>query len=192
MHQPQILMTVIAMAGIVVVVFLFMAIWATRYVKGGPNKVLVVSGRKVRLPDGSVAGYRIVKGGGTFVVPIIERVDTLSLEVIKLELSQVKVRTGKGEMLSVDGVLQFRINGDDRSIAAAAEQLLSKSEQEIKSIVQLVMEKHLGAAAAGASAQELNQNADAYVGRVQAAAATDLNAMGLGIVSVAIREIRAA
>ncbi len=185
-------MTVIAMAGIVVVVFLFMAIWATRYVKGGPNKVLVVSGRKVRLPDGSVAGYRIVKGGGTFVVPIIERVDTLSLEVIKLELSQVKVRTGKGEMLSVDGVLQFRINGDDRSIAAAAEQLLSKSEQEIKSIVQLVMEKHLGAAAAGASAQELNQNADAYVGRVQAAAATDLNAMGLGIVSVAIREIRAA
>src|ERR1017187_8489801 len=62
---------VVAVVGILIVVFLFMAIWASRYTKVGPNQVLVFSGRKRKYiePDGSVVtrGFRIVKGGGTFV-----------------------------------------------------------------------------------------------------------------------------
>jgi len=34
----------IAIVGIVVVVFLFIAVWASRYTKVGPNEVLIVSG----------------------------------------------------------------------------------------------------------------------------------------------------
>ena len=43
--------------GLVVVVVIFAAIWASRYIKVGPNEVLVVSGRKHRYtdPDGTRA-----------------------------------------------------------------------------------------------------------------------------------------
>src|SRR5215468_10204741 len=68
--------------GIVVVVIIFLAIWASRYTKVGPNQVLIVSGRKHRITDadGTVQyrGFRVVKGGGTFVIPVIEKVDVLS------------------------------------------------------------------------------------------------------------------
>src|ERR1039457_7475944 len=64
--NPQYL-TILAIAFVVVWIFAAIAIWLSRYTKVGPNQVLIVSGRKVQLPDGRFIGFRIVKGGGTFV-----------------------------------------------------------------------------------------------------------------------------
>ena len=50
------------------VTIVFMVIALSRYVKVGPNQVLIVSGRKVQLPDGRCVGFRLVKGGGSFVL----------------------------------------------------------------------------------------------------------------------------
>ena len=41
----------VAVFGIVFVIILFMAIWASRYTKVGPNQVLVISGRKHRIME---------------------------------------------------------------------------------------------------------------------------------------------
>ncbi len=110
--------------GLVVVVVIFAAIWASRYVKVGPNEVLVVSGRKHRYidPDGSVQtrGFRVRKGGGTFVIPVIEKVDRLSLELLTIDVQQEQdVYTSKGVPVRVDGVAQIKVKGDDISIATA-------------------------------------------------------------------------
>src|SRR5438105_15401994 len=93
-----------AIAGLIIVVIIFMAIWASRYIKVGPNEVLIVSGRKHRYadPDGTVAmrGFRVVKGGGTFVIPVIEKVDRLSLELLTIDVEQQQdVYTSKGEQV---------------------------------------------------------------------------------------------
>jgi len=42
--NPQ-YMLVLAVAGMVLVTIIFVAIWASRYVRVGPNRVLIVSGR---------------------------------------------------------------------------------------------------------------------------------------------------
>ena len=51
----------VAVVGIVIVIIVFMAVWASRYTKVGPNQVLVVSGRKHAVvgPDGTVAIPRL-------------------------------------------------------------------------------------------------------------------------------------
>ena len=72
---------IVAAVVIVIVVFLLLYMVFSRYTKVGPNQVLVVSGIKHRAEDGSKVGFRIVKGGGTFVYPILEKVDLLSLEL---------------------------------------------------------------------------------------------------------------
>src|SRR5665213_3500152 len=74
--------SIIAAVVIVIVVFLLLYMIFSRYTKVGPNQVLIVSGRKHKLEDGSSVGFRIVKGGGTFVLPIFEKVDLLSLEPV--------------------------------------------------------------------------------------------------------------
>ena len=42
-----------------------------------PNEVLIFSGRKRQLSDGSRVGYRVIRGGRGFRIPIIEKVDRL-------------------------------------------------------------------------------------------------------------------
>jgi len=131
-------MTVIAVFGIVLVIIIFMAIWAGRYTKVGPNQVLIVSGRKHRLIDADgtaqFRGFRVVKGGGTFVIPVIEKVDLLSLELLTIDVQTPEVYTSKGVPVRVDGVAQIKVKGDDISIATAAEQFLSKTTDEIKNV----------------------------------------------------------
>src|SRR5437870_10305451 len=135
----------LATVGLIVVIVIFMAIWASRYTKVGPNQVLIVSGRKHRYadPDGTVQmrGFRVVKGGGTFVIPVIEKVDLLSLELLTIDVQQEQdVYTSKGVPVRVDGVAQLKVKGDDISIATAAEQFLSKTTDEIKSVAMQTLE----------------------------------------------------
>jgi flotillin len=182
---------VIATVVIVLVVFLLMFMVLSRYTKVGPNQVLIVSGRKIQLPDGTFAGFRVVKGGGTFVWPVIERTDILSLEVTTIEMARARAQTAGGRAVEADGIAQIKISGDDASIVAAAEHFLSKSQTEIKNIVRPVLEKHLSSVLGGSSLEETTQNPAACAARVQTSAAADLGKMGLNLISFTIRNARA-
>jgi flotillin len=162
----------------------------SRYTKVGPNQVLVVSGRKHRLEDGSVVGFRIVKGGGTFVWPILEKVDIASLELLTIDVQTPEVYTSKGVPVKVDGVSQIKVKGDDVSIRTAAEQFLGKSQDEIRNIATQTLEGHLRAILGTMTVEEIYQNRDAFAQKVQEVAAGDMGNMGLGIVSFTIRDIR--
>jgi len=181
--------------GLIVVVVIFMAIWASRYIKVGPNEVLVVSGRRNRIleQDGTArdVGFRIVKGGGVFVYPVIEKVDILSLELLTIDVQQEQdVYTSKGVPVRVDGVAQIKVKGDDVSIATAAEQFLSKDTEAIKNIAMQTLEGHLRAILGTMTVEDIYQNRDAFASKVQEVAAGDMANMGLGIVSFTIRDIK--
>ncbi|MCL5098811.1 MAG: SPFH domain-containing protein [Candidatus Omnitrophica bacterium] len=181
--------------GILFVVFLAMAVYASRYTKAGPNEVLVVSGRTHRYvdPDGTIRsrGFRIVKGGGTFVLPVVEKVNTLSLELITIDVEQQQdVYTSKGVPVRVDGVAQIKVKGDDISIATAAEQFLTKRPEQIEAIARQTLEGHLRAILGTMTVEDIYQNRDAFAAKVQEVAAGDMANMGLGIVSFTIRDIR--
>src|SRR6266571_9478355 len=127
-------MVIGGVAAFLFVFFMFIAIWASRYTKVGPNQVLVISGRRHRItdPDGAShdVGFRIVKGGGVFVWPVYEKIDILSLELLTIDVQQEQdVYTSKGVPVRVDGVAQIKVKGDDVSIATAAEQFLSKDTE---------------------------------------------------------------
>src|SRR5690348_553681 len=180
--------------GIVAVIIIFLAVWASRYTKVGPNQVLVVSGRKhrVRDADGNIQsrGFRVVKGGGTFVIPVIEKVDLLSLELLTIDVQTPEVYTSKGVPVRVDGVSQIKVKGDDVSIATSAEQFLSKGTDDVKNIATQTLEGHLRAILGTMTVEDIYQNRDAFASKVQEVAAGDMANMGLGIVSFTIRDIR--
>src|SRR5215470_2188876 len=181
-------------AAFLFVFFMFVAIWASRYTKVGPNQVLVISGRKHRIadPDGTVrdVGFRIVKGGGVFVWPVYEKVDILSLELLTIDVQTPEVYTSKGVPVLVDGVAQIKVKGDDISIGTAAEQFLSKTTDDIKNVATQTLEGHLRAILGTMTVEDIYQNRDAFASKVQEVAASDMTNMGMGIVSFTIRDIR--
>ena len=189
--NPQYLIILVAVA-IVLVLIVFMVIALSRYTKVAPNQVLIVSGRRIQLPDGRVAGFRIVRGGGTFVFPVFERADTLSLEPITVDMPRVQAQAADGRPIKTDCVAQVKIKGDDASIIAASENFLNKNQTEIKGIVRPILEKHLNSVFGSSSLDEATRNPAAYASKVQTSASADLGQMGLNLISFTIRDIRSA
>ncbi len=188
----------IASVGAVVTValtffFLLIAI-AKRYKKVGPNEVMIISGRKhsLRNTDGSVeeTGFRIRKGGGAFIWPLLERVDLLSLEVMTLEFTTPEVYTKPGVPIVVDGVAQVKVRGDEASVRTAGEQFLGKTAEQIKQVALQTVEGHLRAIVGSLTVEEIYRNRDQFASSVQEVAVADMANMGLTIVSFTLKDIR--
>lgn len=167
---------------IVVILFLFIFAIAKRYRKVGPNQALIIAGGR--------RGFRILRGGGTFVWPIIEKVDVLSLEILTIDVHTPEVYTVQGVPVLVDGVAQIKIRGEDAAIATAAEQFLGKGQMEIHHVAQQTLEGHLRAILGTLTVEEIYKNRDAFAQQVQKVAFEDMANMGLQIVSFTIRDIR--
>ncbi|MCX7681127.1 MAG: SPFH domain-containing protein [Anaerolineae bacterium] len=188
-------LAILAIAGILFVFFVLLSLVASRYKKVGPNQVLVISGLKHTIVNPVTGqkekvGFRIVKGGGAIVLPVVERVDVLSLEIMTIDVQTPEVYTELGVPVTVDGVAQVKIKGDDVSIRTAAEQFLSKSSQEIKTIAHETLAGHLRAILGTMTVEDIYKDRDAFAQRVQEVSAVDLANMGLGIVSFTIKDIR--
>lgn len=179
---------------VLIVFFILILAVAKRYKKVGPNQVMVISGRRHRLrtADGSAeqTGYRIRKGGGAFIFPLLERVDMLSLEVITLDITTPEVYTKPGVPIVVDGVAQVKIKGDESSIRTAAEQFLGKTVDQIKQVALQTVEGHLRAIIGTLSVEDIYRNRDQFATSVQEVAVSDMANMGLSIVSFTLKDIR--
>lgn len=181
-------------AGLLVMLLIFFIVYANRYVKAGPNEVLVISGMKHKVKDamGNVhtVGFRILKGGGTFIWPVLEKCEVLSLEVMTMDVQTHEVYTVTGVPISVEGVAQMKVKGDDISIRTASEQFLSKTPAEIKDIALQTLAGHLRAIIGKMTVEELYRDRDKFAQNVQGESTQDFGKMGLEIVSFTIKEIK--
>jgi len=188
-------LAILAVGGILFVFFVLLGFLASRYKKVGPNQVLVISGRRHIITNPLTGekeriGFRIVKGGGAIILPVIERVDVLSLEIMTIHVQTPEVYTEQGVPVTVDGVAQIKIKGDDISIRTAAEQFLSKSSTEVKEVAHETLAGHLRAILGTMTVEDIYKDRDAFAQQVQEVSAVDMANMGLGIVSFTIKDIR--
>lgn len=167
---------------------------ARRYKKVGPNQVMIISGRKykIKIADGRIdeVGFRIRRGGGAFILPLVEKVDLLSLEIMTLDITTPEVYTKPGVPIIVDGVAQVKVGGDEQSIRTASEQFLGKTPQQIQEIALQTVEGHLRAIIGTMSVEDIYKNRDQFASSVQEVAVADLANMGLLIVSFTMKDIR--
>jgi flotillin len=189
-----VLIAVLAVFALFFVLLVLAFVYASRYKKVGPNEVLIISGRGVGTTDPGTGqkmrrSFRIVRGGGTFIWPVVERVDNLSLELMTIEVVTTNVYTSQGVPVTVDGVAQVKVGSDDVSIVTAAEQFLSKSTKEIQNVALQTLEGHLRAILGTLTVEEIYRDRDKFAQRVQEVSALDMKNMGLTIVSFTIKNI---
>jgi flotillin len=180
--------------GLVFLLFFLATVYRSLYKKVGPNEVLVISGGKGETitddrGERHRLGFRIVKGGGSLINPFTERMETISLELITLDIVTPEFYTKLGVPIKVDGVAQIKVKGDDISIRTAAEQFLNKSKEEIKNIAYQTVAGHLRAILGTMTVEEVYAAHETFAQKVAEVSAGDLANMGLEIVSFTIREI---
>ena len=130
------------------------------YLKVSPNVVAVLSGRRRKLPDGRVVGYRMVRGGAAFRIPVLEKVEYLHLNVMTIPLEIKRAYTLKGVPVSVKAVANVKIRGDETSLQAASERFLSMTHDTIQKVIFQTLEGHLRSILGTLTVEEVNQLAD--------------------------------
>jgi flotillin len=175
------------LAAIVVIAF---AVWAHQYTKVGPNEVLIISGRRGRRRRGRESrGYRIVRGGGTYVRPFRERVQRLSLELMQFDVRTAETYTMHGVSVQIDGVCMVKIDSSDAGIERAAEQFLSRGREDIVRTAMQAVEGHMRSGVGSLSIEDIYRERQRLVAAVRTLTEPDLERMGLTIVSLTIRNI---
>jgi len=175
---------------VVVIGFLIALMLLSRnYIKVSPNQAAVISGRSRKLADGTVVGYRLVRGGATLIVPFLEKVEYLSLNVLTVPLATSRAYTVQGVPVSVKAVANVKIKGDDESMRAAAERFLGMDQEEFHKLVFQTLEGHLRAILGTLTVEEINNDRQSFAQKLTTEAAGDLEKMGIGLDALTIQEI---
>ncbi len=164
-------------------------LFSRNYIKVSPNAVAVLSGRKRKLPDGRVVGYRMVRGGAALRIPLLEKVEYLHLNVMTIPLEIKRAYTLKGVPVSVKAVANVKIRGDDTSLQAAAERFLGMTHDTIQKVIFQTLEGHLRSILGTLTVEEVNSDRQSFAQKLTTEAATDLEKMGIGVDVLTIQEI---
>ena len=187
--DSQILLSIgIASLFLIVVLTLFLMI-SRNYIKVSPNKAAVISGRRRKLPNGTVVGYRLVQGGATLVIPFFEKVKYMNINVLTVPFSTSRAYTVEGVPISVKAVANVKIKGDDASLRLAAERFLEMDNKEFQKLIFQTLEGHLHAILGTLTVEEINNNRLSFAQKLTTKASIDLGKMGIGLDALTIQEM---
>ena len=165
-------------------VFILMGLMTRLYRIAGPNEALIVTG--FRGQQG-----RIIKAGGTVVLPLVEQCQMLSLELMSFDVApQQDLYTKQGVAVTVEAVAQIKVKSDPESIRTAAEQFLNKTPQIREGLIRLVMEGHLRGIIGQLTVEEIVKQPEMVAERMRGTCADDMNKMGLEVISFTIKEVK--
>ncbi|XP_011213517.1 PREDICTED: flotillin-1 isoform X1 [Bactrocera latifrons] len=154
------------------------------FVTCGPNEALVVSGCCYMKP-------LLVPGGRAFVWPTIQQVQRISLNTMTLQVESPCVYTSQGVPISVTGIAQVKIQGQNEDmLLTACEQFLGKGESEIQHIALVTLEGHQRAIMGSMTVEEIYKDRKKFSKQVFEVASSDLANMGITVVSYTIKDIR--
>ncbi|MHB0879080.1 MAG: flotillin family protein [Anaerolineae bacterium] len=199
----------VAIALLVVAVFFLMSI--ARFMgfirQVPPNQALIITGvgcrttlsvtRRRRNPQGELVieqesvtiNYRIVKGGMTIVLPMLQKARQLDLRVNERKVKVDSVLSNNAVPITVEGVVQLAIGEDENSIFTAARLQLDKSLDAALDSVAETLQGHLRAIIGLMSVEDAYKNREMFAQRVYEVAYDDVAGLGFQILSFIIRDI---
>lgn len=179
--DPIILLGVGVVAIVVVVIIIIQTIGRLLR-KVGPNQALIVYG---------AGGTKVITGGSHFVIPLYQRAQDFSLELMSFDVAPSQdLYTTQGVAVNVEAVTQIKVRSDEESVKTAAEQFLSKSQQERESLIRLVMEGHLRGIVGQLTVEELVKDPENVGSKMLKTVTPDMEKMGLEVISFTIKDVR--
>lgn len=150
--------------------------------------IILVSCRRVAPPDVAyiVSGLkkRVVIGKATVRLPILERLDKLSLRVMSVDVKTGDfVPTFDYMNVKVDGIVKVQIPNDGDMIDRASRNFLNQPEEYIIQAVQDVLEGNMREIVGQMKLTDMVQDRKRFGELVQENAVPDLSKLGLEIVS---------
>ena len=178
------LMPIISVVGIVLVALLFVIIlFKFCYKTCPPNKAMVITG-----PTGSST----VIGKAKLIIPIIQRVDYMSLENIQVDFtSRDEIPTKDAINVLVDAVANMAIDQDPDVLKVASSKFLGYSTKDVQEIVTPILEGNIREIISQTTLKELIQgDKKEFAERVVQNVSPNLKDMGLKLTTFNIQNFK--
>ncbi len=154
-----------------------------------PNEMVVITGRRRIAADGREIGYRILRGGRTLRIPLIERVSRIDLRTIPIEVAVRNAYSMGGIPLLVQGIANVKVSGRDPTSHNAVERLLDKPFEEVMQIAKDTLEGNLRGVLATLTPEEVNEDRLKFAQRLIEEADEDLRKLGLELDTLKIQNV---
>lgn len=144
-----------------------------------PNEILIFSGRKHRLPDGTEAGYKILRGGRGVRMPFIETVHSMDMRLFPVEVQVNNAYSKGGIPLSVHAIANVKIASSDATLRNAAERFLGHHLGQIAMVAQQTLEGVLREVVSQLTPEEVNEDRLKFADTLIENARDDFDKLGL-------------
>ncbi len=172
-----------AAAIVILVIALILLISKLMYKKAAPNVAMIVTGP---------GGCKTVIGKGCFVIPILQRVDYLSLENIQSDFtSRDEIPTRDAINITVDAVANVSVSQDPARLKVAASKFIGYKPDQIREVITPVLEGNIREIISQTTLKELIQgDKKAFAEKVIENVTPNLRDMGLDLTTFNIQNFK--
>lgn len=175
------ILSILIIAAIIILAVVFVG--KVMYKKAPPNVAMVITGPR---------GNRVAIGKGCFVIPIIQRVDYMSLENIQSDFtSRDEIPTSDAINILVDAVANVSISQDPERLKIAASKFLGYKPNQIREIITPVFEGNIREIISQTTLKELIQgDKKIFAERIIENVTPNLHDMGLDLTTFNIQNFK--
>ena len=167
---------------LLVVISIVVTLFMKSYIKAPPNIAYIISGFK--------KDPRILVGQGGIKLPFLERVDTLFLGQVTVDIKTGQsVPTNDFINVNVDAVAKVSVGKSEDAIKLAARNFLNMSPKEIASNLTDSLEGNMRELIGALTLKDINTDRDRFSDQVMSKAASDMKKLGIEIISCNIQNV---
>jgi len=178
---------VLVFAAVVVFLTLSFVIKRLLYVSA-PNQALIFSGGRRTSGDREL-GYRVIRGGRAIRVPLLERVDSIDLSNIAIDIEVRGAYSKGGIPLNIHGVANVKLPGEEPLLNNAVERFLGRTSHEISRIAKETLEGNVRGVLAQLTPEEVNEDKTRFAQNLLDEAEHDMARMGLVLDTLKIQNV---
>ncbi|GEM49675.1 flotillin family protein [Deinococcus cellulosilyticus] len=154
-----------------------------------PNRVLVISGRKTAQQDGDTVGYRVIRGGRAFRIPMLEQISWMDLNTMPLDLTVQNAYSKGGIPLTIHAVANVKVNAREPYLSNAIERFLNTTQTQLTQITKDTLEGNLRGIIATLTPEEINEDRLRFAAALIEEAEHDMHKLGMQLDTLKIQNV---
>lgn len=174
---------------VVIVLFAFIVVFASRYKKCPSDKIMVIYGKVGTNRDGTQHSAKCIHGGAAFIVPIVQSYEYLDLTPLSIPVDLTNALSHQNIRVDVPSRFTVGISTEVGVMQNAAERLLGLKLAEIQELAKDIIFGQLRLVIATMDIEEINTDRDKFLDAVSGNVETELKKIGLRLINVNVTDI---
>ncbi|MEI8259486.1 MAG: SPFH domain-containing protein, partial [Deltaproteobacteria bacterium] len=174
---------------IALIILVFIALLRSFLYICRPNELLVVSGKRHKLPTGEQSNYTVIQAGSHWRIPVAQTVARMDIRIVPIELVVTKVLSHGGIPLDVHAIANVKITSDTRYVYNAVERFLGLPAETIRLTAKQTLEGALRDVISQLTPEQVNEDRIEFANKLLETSNEVFDKLGLHLDTLKIQRV---